>query len=382
MTQDEMDDLIDLLMARYEAVNLYTIKKIAGHIKKIGKLTAATVHQIVVLAEMNENIAEINAMIARAAQLTQAGLYALYNEVLNETYADPRFARALTLTPLSPEATARLEHLAQAVSLQTAGTMYNLSNTTILSNTYREAIDRAVLAVTTGASDYQAQTRDIVKQLGGAGLQVYYPSGGHKRLDSAVRQNILGGASQIAQEGATLMGKELGFDAYELSAHMMCAPDHEPIQGRVFKTEEFEKMQSEQPFKDIDGISYDAIRRPIGQWNCGHIASPFSSELSTRVYSDETLEQYADLNAKGCTWHGQHYTMYEVSQRMRRLETAIRTQKTIGIAAQYAGDDLLRAQVQSKINALSAQYSDLCKAAGLKPKYNRTVVDGYKPYKG
>ena len=39
----------------------------------------------------------------------------------------------------------------------------------------------------------------------------------------------------------------------EISAHPHSAPDHEPVQGRMFTLEEFNKMQAGEDFVDVSG---------------------------------------------------------------------------------------------------------------------------------
>ena len=209
-------------------------------------------------------------------------------------------------------------------------------------------------------------------------MQVVYASGYRRRLDTAIRQNVIDGANQIAQNCSIMMGEELGYDAYEISAHARSAPDHEPIQGRVFSKADFDNIQNGRPFQDIDGTMYQAIKRPIGEWNCMHIAMAFSTQYSTRRYSDKQLEQWASDNAKGCTIEGKHYSIYQAGQLMREIETEIRRQKDVSVAAQKAGDDILRQSCQKKINALSRKYNDAAKASGITPRRDRMTVKGFK----
>ena len=178
-----------------------------------------------------------------------------------------------------------------------------------------------------------------------------------------------------------MMGEELGYDAYEPSAHARSAPDHEPIQGRVFLKEEFEKLQSEQDFEDVDGNHYEAIRRPIGEWNCMHIAMSFSTKYSVRKYTDAQLQKWAADNEKGCEIDGKHYTTYEAAQLMRKIETQVRREKDTANAARIAGDDTLRKECQVRINALARKYQDVVSASGLKSRKDRMTVEGFRMVK-
>ncbi len=91
----------------------------------------------------------------------------------------------------------------------------------------------------------------------------------------------------------------------------------------MFLIAEFEKLQNQQPFEDVDGNQYEAIRRPIGEWNCMHIAMAFSTKYSKRQYTDAQLKKWADDNEKGCMIGGKHYTTYEAAQLMRQIETQV-----------------------------------------------------------
>lgn len=374
-------DRIDLLVNRFEEVNDFYIMKVAEQIARIGELNQSSINMLTVMAEMNENIAAINTKLAKVLKIATNDLYRLYEQALNETYTDPRFARALKETPFTEIQKQRLEHFAQAVSRQTAGTMQNLSNTTAVSSAYRDAVDKAVLAVSSGLGDYKSATRQVIRDLGHNGMQVQYESGYHRRLDTAIRQNIIDGAKQIAQQGSDMMGEELGYDAFEISAHARSAPDHEPIQGHVFLKEEFEKLQTQQPFQDVEGRQYEAVKRPIGEWNCMHFAMSFSTKYSARKYTDAQLQQFIDTNNAGCEIDGKQYTIYEASQLMRQIETETRREKEVANLARVAGDDDLRRECQKKINALARKYSSVAKASGIKPRKDRMRVEGFRMVK-
>lgn len=378
MTQAELERRVDVLMQRFDDVNAFFIATIAEQVLKTGKLIPSSMSILAIMAEMNEDIAAINSKLAQALQMTMPDLQKLYIDAMNDHYRDPRFIRALKETPLPSHSRARLQHFAEAVSRQTADTLMNLSNTTIASNTYRHIVDQAVLAVSSGLTDYRSATRESIRTLGHNGLQIQYPSGYHRRLDTAIRQNIIDGANQIAQQGSIMMGEELGYDAYELSAHARSAPDHEPIQGRVFLKAEFEKLQSQQAFEDVDGNHYEAIRRPIGEWNCMHIAMAFSTKYSKRQFTDAQLKKWADDNEKGCMIRGKHYTTYEAAQLMRQIETQVRREKDTANAARIIGDDVLRKECQIRINALARRYQEVVNASGLKARKERMSVEGFK----
>ena len=373
----DFDDQLNLLMARYDAVNTRYIQIVAKQIKSIGELNATSMHQLLILADMNAGLAEVSAELAKALQVCIQSISEMYKEALQQVYYDPRFARALQEHDISDEAKQRLIQYTRAVAMQTAGSIANLSNTTLTSPAYRDAIDKAVLAVSSGLADYGSAVRDVLRTLGSQGLQVWYPSGYHRRLDTSVRQNVINGANQIAQNCSLMIGEELGYNAVELSAHARSAPDHEPVQGRVFLKLEFEKMQAGVPFMDVDGNRYEGFRRPIGEWNCMHIPMAFDTRYSRRVYSNAQLDEFARKNAAGCEINGRTVSLYQAGQMMREIETQVRWAKDTAIAAREAGDTALQNECQVRINRLVAKYAQISKASGIRMRKDRMSVTGF-----
>lgn len=382
LTEKELETAIKRITGRLDEVNVLFIKKIAAQLKKIGELNASSINRIIVMTEMGADIREITRALAQATVMNIRDVYVVYQAALSDSYTDPRFKKALQAKPLTPDQNARLTQFAQNVSTQTAQTMMNLSNTTSIMPAYKDAIDRAIVATSSGLTSYKEAARDIIRDLGTNGLQVYYESGYHRRLDTAVRQNIIDGVNQINQNASLAMGDALGFDAVEISAHAHSAPDHEPVQGRVFLRSEFEKMQAGSDFYDVDGNHYDGFRRPIGEWNCMHIAMAFSTQHSKRRYSDEQLKQWETENAAGCDINGKHYTIYKARQLMRQLETQVRQEKDAANAARINGNDMdARRSHQKNINALTRRYYAVAQAAGLRPRGDRLSVEGFKMVK-
>lgn len=376
----ELERAIATILKRLQGVNELYIRKVAAQIKRIGKMTPSSVNRLVAMADMGADVNEITEKLRIAAAVNAKELRDIFQKALTETYQDPRFKLYFEENPdaLRPEAEQRITRYASAVYQQTAAAMYNLSNTTAVMLGYRNAVDKAILATSTGLGSYTETMRDTVRELGRAGLQVTYASGYHRRLDTAVRQNIVDGVRQINKQASMMIGEELGYDAVEISAHSRSAPDHEPVQGRVFLKADFENMQAGLPFRDVNGHLYQGFKRPISEWNCRHIPLSFSTKYSKPVYTDQQLRRMADENKAGCIINGKHRTLYEASQMMRNIETEVRREKDTAVAAQAAGDDALRKHCQQKINVLVRQYAAVAKASGNPEDRQRMTVAGFR----
>ena len=379
LTEKQLEAAIAQITGRLDEVNRTLIKKIAAQILKIGQLNPTSINRILAMSDMGADMRDISRDLADATTLNVRDIYAIYNMALRDNYTDPRFAVALKSRPLSPMQNDRLRLFAINAAAQTAAAMRNLSNTTAILPAYREAVDKAITAVSMGGMSYNEAARDIIRDLGYNGLQVQYESGYHRRLDTAVRQNIIDGVNQINQNASLEIGRALGYDAVELSAHANSAPDHEPVQGRVFLLAEFEKMQNGEPFQDVDGNHYEGFPRSIGEWNCMHIAMSFDTKTSIRRYTNEQLQQWKDDNAKGCDVDGKHYTLYQARQLMRQLETKVRREKDAAVAAKLNGNDMDERRARQRvINALSTKYYAVAQAAGLTPRGQRLSVEGFR----
>ena len=66
---------------------------------------------------------------------------------------------------------------------------------------------------------------------------------------------------------------------------------------------------------------------------------------------------------------------------MRKIETRVRRQKDIALAAKAAGDEDLQWECSEKIKALADRYDEVCKASGLSQQRNRMRVEGFRPYR-
>jgi len=382
LSEEKLEALLNKIENRIDAVNRFYLKKVGEQIKEIGKLSPASVHKLIQIRKAGTSVEEINKALAEATGKNIGDIKKLYREALNETYADYELMAILKGVPLPPlSQNKQMQLILEAVYCVTEETMKNWSNTTNISATYKELVSDAIQAAVSGVSDYNSAMRRALEKAALEGLRVTYESGHTRRLDTAIRMNVVDGVKHIQQEAQRILGEQIGADGVELTAHPNSAPDHEPVQGRQFTIAEFEKMQSGQDFQDIDGNHYKGFKRPIGEWNCRHFAYSIVLGVAKRRYSDEQLEEWRRANNEGCEIDGKHYTKYEASQLMRQLETKIRQQKDVANAARASGDDVLRRKAQQKITQLTAKYKEVAEKSGLRTRFERTYVKGFKDVK-
>lgn len=370
-----LQKLLDAYQRTMERLNEQYLRMMGEHIRDIGTMWPSDVHRLQQIRRMNRNLSQLQRRIGVAAEREEAEIGRVFRQIAEE---DERMARRILGVPDTAQVkdNTYLRRILEAQARETAGRMRNLSNTTVVSDYYRHAIDEGVSAVQSGVEDYGSAIRRVLREAGQSGLRVTdegvrkvdYESGYSRRLDTAARMNILDGVRHLNQTIMEGVGREFGANGVEIDAHMLCAEDHLPYQGGQYSMEEFEEIQ-------------DSLQRPFGEWNCRHSWHPIMLGISPPTYTTEELERMERYSTEPVTIDGRTKTRYQWSQEMRRCETAIRQQKDTATLARYAGDDALRQRCQGTIVRLNRHYEELSEKAGLGPEFRRTYVGGFRDAK-
>lgn len=398
LTEKQINALPERIYKTFADVNTYYLEKIGKRIGQIGKMNATQANQLLQLKEYGADINDIKRKIARAAEKSQADLEEIFKITAKDNYEfSEKFYKAkdVPYPPISQNES--LQQIIQSYIKQTSEYIFGIAQTTAfakwdetlqdfvlsdLSEAYQSIIERSVMAVNMGVTDYQSAMRDTIKELSQKGIRtVDYATGYSRRLDTAVRQNILWGVKQCNQETQNTIGNQFGADGVEVSYHSNPRPSHGPMGGKQFST-------LYEPAK-VDGKTYPSFYQPYGgygapadllqEYNCLHFTFPIILGVSEPNWDSGTLEAYKRRDNRTFEYEGKKYTGYQATQMQRKLETAIRRQKDLANAAKAAGDDVLRRQAQSRINTLETKYADFSRAANLSVKENRKSVAGFRP---
>lgn len=398
LSDDAIDKLMQPIIDRQENINNYVIGTIANRLKKIGQLKSEDINRLQLLVQSGADIRKINFMLAKQSGLQVKDIKKIIKTVAKDDYIDAKpfyDYRKKSFIPL--EKNKKLNRISNAIANQTAGTYKNIADTratgfvrkkngklrfTKIDDTYKEVVDEAIQAVETGNMTYEAAIKRAIKQLTDSGIRrITWDSGYTKRVDAAVRQAVHDGIKALHLQMQREIAKQIGADGWRLSAHPAPAPDHAPIQGHAFTLEEFDKLQSNQSFKDTWGNSFGGLKRVIGQWNCRHWARAIILGKDTG-YRKETLQKYLDDNENGYDLpNGKHLTLYECSQYQRQMERKIRDAKEAQMASVNAGDIEEAKKQQAKVYQYTKEYQSFSKECGLGIKKDKIAISGYKPIK-
>lgn len=373
LSERQLEELLKIFQARTQKVTEEYLKRMGEHLRDIGTLSRTDVHRLIQLKRVNANIEAVKREIARMAGKMIEDVEDVFRKIAE---SDAQFAREIFATDHAPPVkyapgtglSAPLERILKAQLRITQQEMANLSQTTIDSTLYREAVDTAVQIVQIGATDYQSAIRKAMKAAASGGLKVEYPSGYSRRLDTAVRQNILDGVRALNQDVLEQIGKDYRADGVEISAHALCAEDHLPYQGRQYTKKEFERIQN-------------SLYRRFGIWNCKHTWYPILIGITEPTYTEYELEQYIRNSSEEVTIGDRTMSRYKWTQEQRKIETAVRAQKDIAVAAKAEGDMMARREAQRNINRLQAMYAEISKAAGVEERRDKMTVSGFRRVK-
>ena len=400
MTDNQIDKLIQPIITRQEAINNYIIQKIARRVKEIGHLLSSDVYALERLFKMGADVRDINKKLAQVTKLQEKDIKKLIEYIAKEAYIDAKPYYDYKNIPFIPfEENEPLQRLVKSIAKQTNNTYRNMSKAqgfmlrdmknptklkpTTVSKAYQSVLDEAIQASQSGVMDYNTAMRRTMKQLSDSGLRyiTYHTPTGRtfsQRLDTAVRRNLMDGIRALNQGVQDEVGKQFGADGKEITVHANSAPDHEPIQGHQFTNEEYDKLQNNKPFKDLNGRKFAAIERPIGVLNCKHFTYSIICGVTRPNFTQEQLDKMIADNKKGYTdSKGNHRTMYECTQEQRRIETKIREQKERQMTFEACGDKEGALEARTKVKLLTNQYNAFSKACGLTPMKDRTRVSGY-----
>ena len=374
LTADQIEALGDKAQQIISPIADFLIGDIARRISEAGQLTSSASYQVwrlqnlgmsqqqvkrEIQKRLNVSLSEVDRLMKQAAEVG-------YDfDIRNLPHADAvSFGdNAVVQDIVSAAVQMAREDLTNMV--QTLGFVTQNGEVLPLTQAYEQACDLAFQKVTTGAQDYNSAIRATTRELAAKGIRtIDYASGVHTFLEAAVRRNVMGGLGIMQEKISQQNHDDLGCDGWEISAHAASAPDHEPIQGRQYSDAEYTALNN-------------SLVRRIGTLNCGHAAFPIILGVNRPQYTPEELERFRQENKKGIDYEGKHYTMYEATQRQRKLEQAIRDRKRRILIDEAAGDKEQLAIDQTKLVRLNDEYARFTKAAGLRSQRERAQVTGF-----
>ncbi len=398
----QIELLPERITARLTKINTEYLESIGKVIKDIGELRPSDVHKLQQMRQYGTNGKKMAEKLAKTSEKNIKEIYEIFDLVAKENYnyAKP-FYKAKKKPFIPYEENEDLKKYVNSLARQTVNEYVNLTQhtafavfakdgksiaplfeanknkvATSLSDTYTKTIDYAVTKVQLGVTDYSSAMRECLKALADSGIRtVDYAGGYSRRIDTAVRQNLLFAIKECNQNVADMVGEDFGADGYEISYHSHPRPSHAEMGGKQYAIGKA---------RTVNGVNYPSfsdVESLLEDYGCLHFKFSILLGISEPAYSKEQLESFKTEDKKKITFEGKDFSLYEASQLQRRIESEVRHQKDRAIIAKAAGDTTLQTKAQYKINLLIDKYAKLSDASGLPTKMERMNVKGFKTMK-
>lgn len=427
MINEELQEkLLSVFDKRFQDYNTKVLEELGNVIKQFKDLTPSQSHKLAQQLKYNTTVKQLLNELSKISGLSVKDLKVILEKVAKENinFADVYYKSRGLETPLYSENKV-LQRLVSSVYKVSGEEFKNIAKSTgfrLLDNngkpllldidkTYKEVIDRCVVAISQGKETYQQSMRSTLKQLSDSGVRkIDYANNYSRRIDSSVRMNVLDAVREVSNQSQMLFGEEFDYNAVEVSHHSNSAPDHSnndiengkfDIDGHQFVKLDILKEQikngteKEITLKDIDEVNHrvkykgkwyydfdyinNNLNRPVSTMSCYHYIFSVVLGVSRPQFTDKQLEEDKKKNNDGFEFEGKHYTMYEGTQLQRRIESAIRQEKDTQILARASEDNELVLQSQTRITQLTTKYKQLCSVSGLPNKLStRASVSGYR----
>lgn len=376
LTAEQISALGDQVEQILSPVIDFLIGDIAERISEAGQLTSTASYQVWRLQQLGVSQAELKQELQKRLRVSAQELERLMTQAAEVGYNfDLKNLPHAAAIPFA-ENEAVQQFVKAAIQLaqddltnmtQTLGFVGPDNTARTLTQAYQNACDFAFQKVALGAQDYNSAIREATRGLAEKGIvTINYDSGVHTELGAAVRRSVMGGLGLMQEQIRQQNHDDMDCDGWEISAHAASAPDHEPIQGRQYSDEAYEKLNN-------------SLVRRIGTLNCGHDAFPIILGVNSPQYTPEQLEQMRADNEKGIDYEGKHYTMYKATQRQRTIENKIRVQKRRILVDEKTGDDEKLQIDRTKYVRYTDEYNRFSKAAGLRTQQERLYQHGFGP---
>lgn len=395
--------LPEAVYARLNKLNQTYLTQIGKKVKEIGALSKSDLHK---LQRMQTYGADIEAELERITAKNADEIRSIIETVAKDTYGAALPAMAVRgIAHIPYDENTALKRYVESIARQTVGEYINLTQHTAfcifgadgttksffkensrkiptsLSDTYTRVIDEAVTAAQMGEIDYQSAMRQTMRALSDCGIRtVDYATGYSRRLDTAVRQNVLWGIKQCAMGTAEQVGEDFGADGWEISYHANPRPSHVAMGGRQYAAGSTGRTVEGKYYPPFSGTP-NAPETLLQDYNCLHRKFPIMLGFSEPAYDEDELAALKARDRQTIEYEGKQYTGYEATQVQRRLETEMRRQKDRANLFAVSGDEDGRRAAQEKLNILTRKYKEFSDAAGLDTHKERMSVSGFRRVK-
>lgn len=378
-TPEIMEAIPTALEQIFDSLQMSIMADIVRMLVLAQELTPTSVYKIGRLYKLGKSKSAIKSIVQNTLDLSNSEIKNVFSGVIESGYNEAESVFTEQGKEFIPYAENEpLQQFVRAVQAQTQGECKNITQSmgfakrqpdgslgfTPAADYYQETLDKAVMEIASGASDYNTVLEKTVTEMTNSGLRtVDYASGHSNRVTVAARRAVSTGLNQVVGKINEENAEKLGTNYFEVSWHSGARPSHQVWQGRVYSKEELESVCGLGKVTGLCGA------------NCYHSYSPFTPGITPRTYTDEQLDKMNAEENKPVEYNGKTYTKYEATQRQRRLETAMRAQRQkIKLLEEGGADEQAIINARARYVKTSDEYVNFSKSVGLSQQWDRVTV--------
>ena len=388
------------LLELYRQLENFILKDITRRLLSAGEMTATADRLIWKLQQMGESQAAIEQKLRKLTGLTQKELRSLLQDAVLTSWEDDRATLGQLGIELSnPLKNAAVIRVMDAEYKKSLGELTNLTRTTMEQSQIDliNMLDEADLRVAAGVQSYSAAVCDILDRYAGKGIEVSYPTGAKRTLESAVRMVVVTSMNQTAAQITNQYIVEGGVEYVLVSAHpnartgskgQPAFSSHMDWQGLPYKI-----VGSEPGFPNLEEKTGYRIDTKTGQGTVTHITAlhGVNCRHGHRPWAKELINPWRDSEGNLLDGNGNRLDdetvkkNYQLSQKQRAMERSLRAWKRKLIEKQEQinnpREDMDVDKLQREYDRMAYQltqknkaHNDFCAANDLQPQYDRIKV--------
>lgn len=386
----------DVLISYEQELEDWILQDIAMRLLKVGSMAGTTDMELYKLQQLGMHQNEIVKRLSILTKKSRNEIRRLLQDAVMTSWKDDKE----TLNMLGIETIAPLENplviaLMDAEFKKTLGEVNNLTRSTMMQSQrdLMNMLNEVEMRVAAGVQSYSAAVCDILDRYGKTGVMIDYPTGTRRTLEAATRMCVVTSMNQTAAQVTNHYISQHKVEYVLVSAHLGARTQregqpylagHDNWQGKCYKISgsdpDAPNLAEMTGYNIENGTGH--IINPLGLhgYNCRHSHKPWNKSLRN-PYLDENgnLKIDSDENRK----------VYELQQRQRAMERAIRQTKRQLLVKQAEIDGVAETDVKSmlqpeydrlayRLQMQNQKYKQFCADNGLQTQADRIKVAGFK----
>lgn len=388
LTPEEIKQLPLPIIGLFNGLENEVVTNLADRLKFVGELNESERYRYKALNDYIDLENRFNNLKMDFDKQTQKEVDSLLEESARQCYLDDvgRY-RLANKGLIHYYRNRRVQQFVDGIKLSTKGEFSNLARGMVLydidgkphalNKVFSKTIDQAIFYSASGVYSYQEMAKRAIEVASKRGLcTIQGESGRVLRVDGYANLLLRTGLGRITNEITTLNLEQTGECYVEVSAHLGARPSHADWQGQIYYWQDKDTIgdNNSAGYPEFIASTGYGTGEGLGGYNCRHSFYPFFVGASKPSYTKSELDNF---DKEIYTYKGRTYTTYDVTQKQRSFERAIRESKLKVLGYRNLGDNDASLYESVRLRRLQDEYKVFSQATNSRAKLERTGVVGY-----